>query len=678
MTPSPTPPAPLEHADMGMTVPPPRRFAPVSLRAFLLGLLLIPLLVYWVEYTEIVANGPDLAAMALPTAVLFMLLVLVAVNRVIRRLVPARALTQAELLTIFSMNAVAVGISGIGQMQFLSPTLVGWLYYATPSNGWANRFYRFVPSWAVPDKSVAADYYAGRSSLFTPAHLAGWAPVVAVWTGFLLMMMACLYCITVLIRRQWVERERLVFPIVQIPLAITQDGGSGPIWRSTLLWAGVTLPVLLEVAAAIHFTWLPAMPYLPLKPEPALQIDQYVVQRPWNAIGVTPLSFYPFAIGLAYLLPLDVSFSCWFFYWLAKLETIGATAFGFRDAGAGAALAHIPYTDEQAAGAWVGLALFSLLLARPHLLAAWRKAFRGGTGADDSDEPLSYRAAFLGLFVSSAFLVAFGVALGLSLGLSIVFWVLFLLFALTMTRIRAEAGIAWGVGSQSAWPGAHQNLVNIGGTQNFTAPALTGLTFLRWFDSDLRCLAQPPQLEAMKLAGEAGPPPLHPRQLTWALGAAALVGTLAAWACCLGIYYHYGAAGAVVNSWRTSLGASPFASLVGWMNTPLPSDPARLSGAVLGLGAVSLLSVLRTRFVWWPLHPIGYAIGSTDMMAWLWCPTLIGWLAKSLILRYGGAKLFRQALPFFLGLILGDYAISGILALICAVTGQPGYRTFPN
>ncbi len=648
------------------------------MRAFVLGLLLIPLIIFWVEYTEIVANGPEMAAMALPTAVIFMLFVLVALNLVVKRLMPTRAFSQAELLTVFSMNAVAVCISGIGQMQFLTPILVGWMYYATPSNGWANRFFRFVPRWAVPDQSVVADYYAGRSTLLTPAHLLGWAQPVAVWTGFILVMMACLFCINVLIRRQWVERERLVFPIVQIPLAITQDGGSGPIWRSKLLWAGAAVPFVLEIMAAIHFTWLPTMPYVPIKPEAALQIDHYVTAKPWSAIGYTTLSFYPFAIGLSYLLPLDVSFSCWFFYWLTKMENIGATVFGFRDAGAGAALARVPYTDEQAAGAWIGLALFSLYLARPHLAAAWRKAFRGDTSVDDSDEPLSYRAAYLGLFVSAALLVAFGVALGLSLPLAIIFWMLFFLFALTMTRIRAEAGIAWGPGSEASWPGAHGNMVNLGGTQNFSPANMTGLTFLHWFDADLRCLSQPISLEAMKMAGESGPHPLSPRQLTWALAAAALVGTLASWAWCLHVYYHYGAAGAVVNSWRTSQGSSPFNALMGWMNNPLPSDPARIGGALVGLGLVSLLGVLRTQFVWWPLHPIGYAIGSTDMMAWLWCPTLLGWLAKSVILRYGGAKMFRQALPFFLGLILGDYAISGILAVICTVTGQSGYRTFPN
>ena len=92
---------------------------------------------------------------------------------------------------------------------------------------------------------------------------------------------------------------------------------------------------------------------------------------------------------------------------------------------------------------------------------------------------------------------------------------------------------------------------------------------------------------------------------------------------------------------------------------------------------VGALSVLRTRFVWWPLHPIGYAVGNTDTMTWIWFPTLLGWLFKTLILRYGGINLYRSALPFFLGLVLGDYAISGLWALFFLATGLPGYRTFP-
>ena len=58
-------------------------------------------------------------------------------------------------------------------------------------------------------------------------------------------------------------------------------------------------------------------------------------------------------------------------------------------------------------------------------------------------------------------------------------------------------------------------------------------------------------------------------------------------------------------------------------------------------------------------------------------PGFLGWLAKSLILRYGGVKMYREALPFFIGLVLGDYAISSLWALYFLATGHAGYRTFP-
>jgi hypothetical protein len=64
-------------------------------------------------------------------------------------------------------------------------------------------------------------------------------------------------------------------------------------------------------------------------------------------------------------------------------------------------------------------------------------------------------------------------------------------------------------------------------------------------------------------------------------------------------------------------------------------------------------------------------------MQWLWFPMLLGWIFKALILRYGGMKGYRGALPFFLGLVLGDYTISGGLALFYTLVDAPGYRTFP-
>jgi hypothetical protein len=651
----------------------PPRWSGITLRAWIIGLLLIPILDFWLQYTEIVAQGPDLAAMSLPMAVLFALLILVGVNLLVKRFNPKWALSQAELLFIYTMNTVAIYIGGIGMMQFLTPALVGWKYYQTPQNKW-DSWAHFVPRWAVPDPSVVPGYYAGRTTFFAPETLLGWAQPIAVWTGFIFTLLFCFYCIAALLRKQWVDRERLIFPIVIIPLEITRDGGSTPLWTNRLLWLGVGLPVVLESMAAIHFTLIPTFPYIPIKPEYSLQLETSITAPPWNAIGYTPMAFYPLVIGLTYLVSLDVSGSCWFFYLLTKLQSVAATAFGFRDPGAGPSLAHMPYIAEQGLGAFLGLALFTLHLARPQLAEAWRKAFMNDHSVDDSAEPMSYRMAYVGLFVSSALLVGFTVALGLSLPVALIFWTLLLLLALAFTRIRAEAGMPWG---QAPWGLAHGTMVNFGGTDAFTPRELTAFSFTRWFDSDWRCLGQPAEMEAMKIADATTPRPMNPRHLTIALFVAILVATLAAWVSCLGLYYHFGAANAKLDVWRTGQGHYGFDELQGWLNTAHPLDTGRISAATVGLFVVILLGFLRTRFTWWPLHPIGYAVGSTDTMTWIWCPVLLGWLFKSLILRYGGVKMYRQALPFFIGLVLGDYGVSGLWALYFLASGHAGYRTFP-
>ena len=74
------------------------RWSGITPRAWIIGLLLIPILDFWLQYTEIVAAGPDLAAMSLPMAVLFALLVLIGINLGIKKFRPRMALTQAELL----------------------------------------------------------------------------------------------------------------------------------------------------------------------------------------------------------------------------------------------------------------------------------------------------------------------------------------------------------------------------------------------------------------------------------------------------------------------------------------------------------------------------------------------------------------------------------------------------
>jgi hypothetical protein len=50
----------------------------------------------------------------------------------------------------------------------------------------------------------------------------------------------------------------------------------------------------------------------------------------------------------------------------------------------------------------------------------------------------------------------------------------------------------------------------------------------------------------------------------------------------------------------------------------------------------------------------------------------LAWLVKTLILKYGGPSFYRLARPFFLGLIAGQFAVSGMWLVIDYFTGMTG------
>jgi len=95
-----------------------------------------------------------------------------------------------------------------------------------------------------------------------------------------------------------------------------------------------------------------------------------------------------------------------------------------------------------------------------------------------------------------------------------------------------------------------------------------------------------------------------------------------------------------------------------------------------GFAFVVLLAVLRAHYVWWPLHPAGYLLGISYAMEYFWLPVLIAWLVKAILLRYGGSRAYRAAVPFFLGLILGDYTMGALWAIAGPLMNIPTYKIY--
>lgn len=60
-------------------------------------------------------------------------------------------------------------------------------------------------------------------------------------------------------------------------------------------------------------------------------------------------------------------------------------------------------------------------------------------------------------------------------------------------------------------------------------------------------------------------------------------------------------------------------------------------------------------------------------MAIAWFPLFIAWVLKGTILKYGGLKLHRRAMPFFMGLMLGEFVVGCLLSIIGTAFGIPVY-----
>ena len=150
------------------------------------------------------------------------------------------------------------------------------------------------------------------------------------------------------------------------------------------------IPFLIDVMNTIHLN-MPTVPYLPTRTSDQPDIGTLLSAAPWNAIGHTPISFYPFVIGIAYLLSVEMTFSCWFFWLITKMEAVFGSAAGFSSGAAGSGQSTWPFIGHQGAGAFLALTLVGLWLSRAYLKETWNIAFRGlGRRRKRTDYPIAW------------------------------------------------------------------------------------------------------------------------------------------------------------------------------------------------------------------------------------------------------------------------------------------------
>ena len=631
---------------------PSRPSSSVGWRSIVIGLLLIPINCYWITYIELVQYSAQPTIVSLIFTVVFNVLVLIGLNQILRRFLPRLALSQGELLVIYVMLSVASATAGHSMMEILVSTLGHAFWFATPENDWKDLFWRYIPSWlAVSDKVVLSGYYEGDSTLHTKQHLLGWLTPVLNWFAFLFTMLFVMVCITVIVRRPWTEDEKLAYPIIQLPARMTSKG----FFTNRLMWIAFGLTVALDVVNGLHHVF----PAIPSVYEKAYRFR--FTEKPFSAMEWLRLGIYPFVLGIGFLIPLDLLFSTWFFFWVWKGQQVVGSIMGLEGTG-------YPYVNYQGFGAYMGI----------FLIAVWRsrKQFQNWLGAkapstSTRDEPMSPLILVLALIVGVVFLTFFCLRAGMSLWAILVFFGLYFAFSTAVSRMRAELGSPM---HDLHYTGPERVMVAALGTRPLGPNNLSMFSFFWFFTRTFDSHPMPHQLEGFKLASTSG---IRSRFMLFAILIALCVGILSQFWALISIPYRLGA---LHEMSRVPIiyGSEPWTQLQRWLAHPLAPDYWALGFTGVGLLFALFLMLMRMKFFWFPFHPAAYAaVCGSWAVNYIWFSLGIVWVLKLILLKYGGRNAHRKAMPFFLGLILGQFTVGSLWTILGMVFNIPTYGIWP-
>jgi hypothetical protein len=621
----------------------------VTLRAALLGLfgaVVVSVLQVVARVRPQTAALPFQSVLTLFSGPILCLFLLAVANLGLRRWRPRAVLRPSELATVYGLTTVAAAIAAYDEAQYLLPMYV-YPFRRTQDDA-MGPFRQYIPSWLVPqDPAVVEPYFSGHDTFWRPELMAAWAVPLLCWVLWLTVLGATMWAWNVILRRRWVEHDRLSFPCLQLPMEMCREGGFGGRVSGKLFWAGFAFSALLESLDRIHarFPNVPSIE-LGLQATPILE----AMPAPWKALAPMYLTWGTIHLGVCYLIPTDILFSGWFFYLLRKALEVWGYAQGWRELGWDAR--GFPYTRAQAAGSWAVIFVLLVWAERHHLKRVLASAFtRGDSGFDDEREPGSYRTAARVLLLGTAALIGFSWASGMSLHLAVAYNLFFWILTVTMTRIYAQVGPAF---LELYYLDPQKTLTTVFGTIGESPRSFTAFSMMYWINRDHRGQPMAHQLSAFYLAGATG---TSLRSLGRLIPAVVAVGAVAVLVTHLHWAYRVGEDTFITGGWREAGSNLAISRIREWVYTP--KGPQWTEIAFMGVGGAVTwaLSKLSYVFIGSPFHPIGYALAVCFAVEYNWPAFFLMWVTKSLMLRYGGRGLYLRFVPFFLGLTLGGLVV---------------------
>ncbi len=633
---------------------------PRYLRALLVGTG-VTVLVNWLEiYSSYSLHSSRLNFGYLPmcTLIPFVGLILI-VNPMLRAFNARWGFRPDELLIIFVMALIAAIFPGLGLGSFLIGIIAAPYYYASPENHWAEYLQPYIPSWIAPTDtdSVRALFEGLRPG----EHVAidAWFAPALWWFMFIAALFTASLCGLVMLRKQWVVRERLAYPLAEMPLELIRSSDEGA-WfpsfvRDRLFWMGFTVPMFIVLWNAVTYFY-PEFPAIPImRGYPRLQIA-----RAFPPL-FTRVNF--FVMSFAFLTSLDVLFSIWFFHLLTIAQIGVYNRIGYTIGGADVWCGYNAATGWQSFGAFTFMVLWGLWMARDHLRDVWKKALNAAHPVDDSDELIPYRPAVVGFVLASAFMMVWLHAAGMEFKAILLFLFGLMVLYLGITKIVAQCGLVYFRGPMTI----QSATMHILGTATLAPSTMTALALSFGICCDAKTSVATMLGHICKLSGSFK---TSKRALLEALVLALTIGMIASFLMTLGLSHELGAYN--FGAYELQRGNLHIMnSVVSKMITPVEMTWQKTMFVSIGAVLMAAMTFLRYRFLWWPLHPVGFTTGFIWPIRATAFSIFLAWFAKLVILKLGGIRGYQRARAFFLGTLIGY--VSGItVSLLIDVIWFPG------
>jgi len=673
----------------------------VTPRVIGLSLLLAVFFGYVIPIIDLQVRNTYLGAGHLPVgAVGALLLFLLVVNPALKVLgsrSPQLAFSRNEMLTIYTTCLFSTLVPGMGSESLFVAHLIGSFYFATRENGWLPILEPYLKPWFTPaldadnhygdaPRRVIEDWYAGGGAAIP---WGAWLVPLVAWTALISAIYLMLGCLSVMLRAQWGEREALAFPLLRLPLELTEDDGNAPhassnrtskyfvprFFRNPLMWCGFGVAVFIQGLNGLN-VYYPEVPTVSL----GIGTGALFTEAPWNQMAPIGMFVWPIFAAITFLLTSEVSFSLWFFLWFIQLQYIIAYYLGFPYGTLPTAIGHSSdggartFTAFQQVGAYVAYVAVLGWTAREHGRHILRRAFgREKKTAAEAREAISYPAAFWGFLAAFSFIIAWSWAAGLRPDVAIALWSLYLITSIALTRAIVEGGVMF---INQGWVplGTLAQLMGSGSGSWLSAQSVVPATFFQVsFFQDMRGFLMPSFLHGFKMAHDRG---IAARRLWFLIFACTFV------ALCVGVWMKvrlgYVAGGLSLHPWFSVVAAKYPAQnaqefIRGARDTGIGNWLWLMVGGLFTYGIV----LARSRLTWFPLHPLGYLLALTAPTQRALFSFFLGWLAKVLITRFGGHEAYRKMIPVALGIILGEVSSFLFWLLIDAWQGRSGHGLLP-